>query len=85
MYKVKISTLDGLPITPRTGKSECIAITSSLPINGNYQSFIYYQENCESPGVEIYIQNLEHINDEFLLCDYGKRQFKVKIIEKLEN
>lgn len=85
MYKVKISAMDGQPITPRTGKSECIAITSSLPKNDYYQHFIYYHEDCESPGVAIYIKNLECINDEFLLCDYGKRQFKVKIIEKLEN
>lgn len=84
MYKVTISTLDGQHITPRTGKSECTAITSSLPMNGNYQHFIYHQEYCESTGVAIYIQNLERINDEYLLSDFKKRQFKIKIIEKFE-
>lgn len=80
MYKVKIIALDAKVITERTGKSECIALTKSLPKEGDYHLFFYHNEECESPGVAIDINNLEILNSEYLFYDYHKRPFKLQIL-----
>lgn len=81
MIKVKIEVFDGKPITERTGKSICLAVCSQLPEEDLYMPFYYLNEDCESPGVMVEINDLKKTNDDyFFKCKEG-RKYKVSILD----
>lgn len=81
LIKVELEALDGKAITPRTGKTKVMAQTTHLPVEGMRQSFIYVNEDCESPGVYIETNGIEQLNNEIKFFDYEKRPFKVTILK----
>lgn len=85
LIKVELESLDGKVITTRTGKTKVVAEATHLPIEGMKQSFIYVNEDCESPGVHIETNGIEQIGNEIKFFDYEKRPFKIKILSNGEN
>ena len=83
MIIVELESLDNKVITPRTGKTKVIAETTHLPIEGKRQSFIYLNEDCESPGVYIETNGIEQMGNEIKFFDYEKRPFKLKVMNRL--
>ena len=88
MYKVLIESLDGNPITERTGRSRCKALGQKLPKEGAYLIFHYVFEDgekrCESPGVCIATDAVEHIGNEYNFRDDSGRQFKLIVLEEVK-
>ncbi len=78
-FEVELEALDGNPITKRTGKAKVSAETNRLPIEGAVQIFIYKNETCDSPGVQIATDGIERIGNEIKFFDDAKRPFKITI------
>lgn len=81
MIKVKLESLDKNVITPRTGKNCVQAETSRLPVEGQRQSFFYFNEDCESPGVSMMTECIERIGNEIKFYDNEKRPFMITILD----
>lgn len=80
--KARLEALDGKVITLRTGKSTVMVETLYPLIEGGYRSFMYDNENCESPGVYIVTDGIEQIGNEIKFYDMNRRAFKLTIVEE---
>ena len=80
MIKVKLESLDGKDITPRTGNTSMMAETPALPVEGRSQIFLYLDDNCDSPGIHIATTGIERIGNEIKFYDFHKRPFMITIL-----
>jgi hypothetical protein len=80
MIKITLEAQDGKNITKRTGKSKITGTIKGLPQDGDYLLVSYNkEEETESPGVFIDINNVENIDNEYRFSDFNDRQFKITV------
>ena len=79
--RVKLESLDNKPITERTGKTSVIAETNRLPVERKIQTFMYENEDCESPGVSIQTNGIEIISNQIKFFDHSRRPFMITILD----
>ena len=80
IIKVKLESLDGQVITPRTGKTSVLAELIYLPHEGQTITCMYLDEDCESPGVRMETNGIEQYGSEIKFYDYDRRPFKLTLI-----
>lgn len=79
--KIKLESLDGQVITPRTGKTSVIAEITRLPIEGWKTTALYLNEDCESPGVSVETNNVERLGNEIKFYDCRNRPFMITLLD----
>lgn len=79
-YKVKLEVFDGKPITERTGKSIVLGVSSRKPFEGDYYPVMYENEDCESPGVCVEVNELRQEDNCFYFKSKEKRDYKLTIL-----
>lgn len=83
MINIILEALDGVVITPRTGRTVVKGEIKKLPEEKDYLMVIFDEsEGTESPGVFTEINNLERIKNEYRYSDYSKRPFKITVLDE---
>lgn len=82
MINIILEALDGIVITPRTGKTSVKGVIKKLPEEKDYLMVVFDEsEGTDSPGVFTEINNLERIENEYRYSDYSKRPFKITVLD----
>jgi hypothetical protein len=83
VFLYRLTRMDGEFITERTGKSSVICFNQQK-IHRGRNSFMYHNEDCISPGVSIYVSNLEQIGDEYRFFNAENIEYKAEFLEIME-